>query len=123
MPEEKPNTPDEQHISTASHGEEPISLVEGEGEGRSTSVRAFGAAAARVAKASVYKRAMNLTGQGATRCRLFHSKIAVAALEGMEHQINQWLDNEEIEIKHVGHLVGTMQGKTPELNVIVLAWY
>jgi len=106
--------------------EEPISLVDVEevaGE-RSSSVRAIGAAAAGARPArKTYQRALNLTGQGATRCRVFHSKISVAALHIMEEQINDWLDGEQIEVKQVGHLVGTLTGKTAEENVIVLVWY
>lgn len=90
-------------------------------------VRVFGAAArggmgAGTAKSS-YKRPLNNTGQGATRCRLFHTRIAQAPLEHLESQINQWLDNDNIEIKSVGHVVGTFEGKNPEPNFIVMVWY
>jgi len=64
-----------------------------------------------------------VTGQGATRCRIFHSKIAAAPLENMEQAINEWLDSEKIEVKNVGHVIGTMEGKRPEPNVIVMVWY
>ncbi len=105
--------------------EEPIS-IEGEGEAApSSAVRAIGAAgrAAAAHSKSEFKRSLNLTGQGATRCRVFRTRIAGPALDFMENQINQWLDSEAIEIKHVGHIIGTMEGKTPEPNVIVMVWY
>ena len=70
-----------------------------------------------------FKRPLNADGSGATRCRLFHSKIAVASLEFMEHQINEWLDAEKIEIKHVSQIIGTMEGKRPEPNLMVIVWY
>jgi hypothetical protein len=54
---------------------------------------------------------------------VFRSRIAAAALDFMENQVNQWLDSEKIEIKHVGHVIGVMEGKTPEPNVIVMVWY
>ena len=70
-----------------------------------------------------FTRPLNVTGTGATRCRLFHSRIAVAPLEYLQGSINEWLNEEEVEVKHVGHVIGTMEGKTPEPNLIVLVWY
>jgi hypothetical protein len=102
--------------------EEPISLVEEVGTAGGTAVRALGAAAAAGKKAE-FKRPLNVTGQGATRCRIFHSKIAIASLENMEHTINEWLDSGKIEVKQVGHIIGTMEGKRPEPNLVVLVWY
>ena len=103
--------------------DEPISLVDAEEGAGSTSVRAFGAAAAERAKRAKLKRPLNVTGQGATRCRIFHSKIADVPLEHMENAINEWLDSEQIEIKHVGHIIGTLEGKRPEPNLFVIVWY
>jgi len=101
--------------------DEPISLVE-ETETIGASVRAIGSVLSAEKKAQ-FKRPLNLTGQGATRCRVFHSKIAMAPLENLEQTINEWLDSEKIEIKHVGHIIGTMEGKRPEPNLLVIVWY
>ena len=88
-------------------------------------LKAFGAVAA--ASGATHKenfnRPMNRDGTGATRCRVFHSKIADSSLLHMETAINEWADREGVEIKHVGHLVGTMTGKKAEDNVIILVWY
>jgi hypothetical protein len=70
-----------------------------------------------------FKRPVNINGQGATRCRLFHCKVAESPMEHMENQINDWLDSEQIEVKHVGHVVGMMEGKHTEQNVVVMVWY
>lgn len=70
-----------------------------------------------------FSRAMNHDGTGATRCRLFHSKIADAPLTVMETHINEWLDSEEIEVKSTDTCIGTMQGKSSEPNIIVMIWY
>jgi hypothetical protein len=70
-----------------------------------------------------FKRPLNLTGMGATRCRLFHSKIAVSSMEYMENQINHWIDSEEIEVKSVAQVVGVLEGKTAEPNLIITIWY
>jgi hypothetical protein len=70
-----------------------------------------------------FKRPLNLTGQGATRCKFYHSKIAAPSLEFMENQINQWLDSEKVEVKQVSQVIGIMEGKTPVPNLIVMIWY
>ena len=41
----------------------------------------------------------------------------------MEQQINEWIDGNQIEIKAVTQVVGVMEGKTPEPNVIITVWY
>ena len=103
--------------------DEPISLVESDGsESKIGVVRESSGAKAKVEKRQ-FKRPLNLTGQGATRCRIFHSRIAAAPLTYMEQQINDWLDGEKIEIKNVGHVIGIMEGKTPQPNVVVMVWY
>ena len=70
-----------------------------------------------------FKRQTVNTGDGAIRCRLFHCKVAESSMENLENQINIWLDEEDIEIKHVGHMVGTMEGKHAEPNLIVMVWF
>ena len=106
--------------------DEPISLADvAEAESGVSKIkigRTLGDAAKKAVKTE-YKRKLNLTGQGATRCRIFHSKIALAPLENMEKHINEWLDREEIEIKHVTDVVGVLEGKVAEPNLIVMVWY
>jgi len=111
---------------------EPLPL-EGEQEGvgsekasaqSSSKIHAFGShTVSAQAKQRQFKRALNMTGTGATRCKLFHSKLTVAALDHMIEQINDWLDENEVEVKFVGQVVGTMEGKALEPNIIVTVWY
>jgi len=126
MAEQKPqNLEEDEPISLESDSaeeEEAISLVDTE-EAEAGTLRAFGAAAGKKRKEVALKRPLNITGQGATRCRMFHSKIAAASLEFMEDQINQWLDSDKIEAKHVGHVIGVLEGKTAEPNLFVVVWY
>jgi hypothetical protein len=104
--------------------DEPISLVEENDSTSGSAVRAFGAASRKaMSRASQFKRTPRADGTGAVRCRIFHSRIAVAPLEYMENQINDWLDGEEIEVKHVGQVIGVMEGKTAEPNLLVMVWY
>ncbi len=70
-----------------------------------------------------FRRAMNLTGTGATRCRIFYAKIGPAPMEYMQKSINDWLDQEELEVKFVSQVVGVLEGKRAEPNLIVTIWY
>ena len=117
MPEEI-NIPDE---------EEPISLegdslTEG-GEAKPTAVKTFGTATNKLGPTKELTRKVNVTGAGATRCRVFYSKVSIAALVHMEQQINEWLDANHYEVKHVSQVIGIMEGKTQEANLIVTVWY
>jgi hypothetical protein len=107
---------------------EPIGLVDSEepAEGSKRGhIKAFGSAGAgpAVGEKAGFQRTPNVTGQGAIRCRIFHSKIAEGPLSYMQNQINEWIDGEDIEVKHVGHMVGDLEGKTKEPNVIIMIWY
>jgi len=88
-------------------------------------IQAFGSSAmARQASTTQFHRQPTLTGAGAVRCRLFNSKLSVSAMEHMVNTINEWLDANQIEVKQVGQVVGTMEGKTTqESNLIVTVWY
>jgi len=102
--------------------DEPLGLAGGaEGASEGMSLKAIGAAESVVA--THFTRPLNANGAGATRFRIFHSKISIAPLENLEHSINQWIDGSKIEVKHVGHLIGTMEGKRPEPNLLVMVWY
>lgn len=105
----------------------PISLVEDEEVGAGQQqVRAFGGAASKMGATHKddFQRDLNNTGTGATRCRIFHAKLAPTSLEFMEKQINDWVDADAtIDIKQVGHSIGVMTGKTSEPTLIVTIWY
>jgi len=104
--------------------EEPLALeAESQAAEGSTKIKAFGAFAAGAEQKQAFKRPLNLTGAGATRVRMFHSKIAQAPLDHMIETINEWLDGEQIEVKFIHQVMGTMEGKRPEPNVIVTVWY
>jgi hypothetical protein len=103
---------------------ESISLEQAEEVDRPSTVRTYGAGAVKGATHKAdFRRPPNLTGQGATRCRIFFTKIAPPAVEHLESQINDWLDSEEIEVKEVGHIIGNMVTKTVDPNLIVMVWY
>ena len=104
---------------------QPLPLGQGPGGGaaqQSSKIQAFGSGAVRRGQVQ-FQRPLNLTGFGATRCRVFNCKVTVAALDHMVGQINEWLDANQVEIKYVNQVVGTLEGKTPEPNIIVTVWY
>ncbi len=104
--------------------EEALPLVEGDGDdGGPSKIQTFGTAAGRVETKTEFNRPLNLTGAGATRCRMFHSKVTLTALDHMVSTINEWLDSEEVELKYISQVIGTMEGKKPEPNVIITVWY
>ena len=70
-------------------------------EDQSSTKRSYGTGLAQAMGRFQFKRPMNLKGTGATRCRVFHTKIAEAPLQVMENHINEWIDSEQIEVKQV----------------------
>ena len=110
--------------------EEPIDLVDLEidrATGTRTQIKAFGrgarAAARELRHEEALKRPLNVTGQGATRTRTFHTKLNDAALALMDQYINEWADSGGIEIKCVSSCIGVFEGKKPEPHVIVTICY
>jgi len=104
---------------------EPISLVDDaeHDEAASGISMVHQRSGLRKAQEVVLNRPLNLTNKGATRCRIFYCRIAVEAIENMQSRINEWIDNEELDVKHVGQELAVMEGKTPRPNLIVTVWY
>ena len=107
--------------------EEPLTLIDDDEVGTiAGGIKAFGGADSNMGKGHKddFKRTIHRSENGATRCRLFHSKLAATSLEFMESQINEWLDSDDdIDVKQVGHVIGDMTGKKTEPNLIVMVWY
>ena len=71
-----------------------------------------------------YHRPLNKTGQGATRVRIFHTKLADGPVRVLNQQVNDWLETHpEIEIKFANTTVGTWEGKHAEPNLILTLFY
>ena len=110
--------------------DEPIDLVDLEiddGTGPRTQIKAFGrgarASARELRHEDALKRPLNVTGQGATRTRTFHSKLNDAALALMDQDVNEWVDSAGVEIKNVSSCIGIFEGKKPEPHLIVTVCY
>ena len=71
-----------------------------------------------------FKRSLLPDIGGATRCRTFHCKLSEAAVEFMNSQINEWLDqNNKIVIKFSNSTIGSFEGKHTEPNLILTLFY
>jgi hypothetical protein len=124
MAEQHVNPADEEPLSLSSE-DEPLGLVDSPAPTamRPGGMKTFGGGVKASDQKVSLKRQTNADGTGATRCRVFNSKVTVAALQHMENQINEWMEGSTFEIKHVGHVIGTMEGKTAEQNMIVMVWF
>jgi len=117
-------SPDELPVAEPEEDKESaISLVEESDGSSQNTVKIMGARKILGPTKEAFTRTPNVPGTGAIRCRVFFSRIAAAPLAYMEQQINEWLDSNPIEVKHVTHVVGIMEGKNPEPNVIITVWY
>jgi len=71
-----------------------------------------------------YRRPVQSTGLGATRCRTFHCRISEGAVDFMNEQINEWIDGQsEVTIKFATSVIGMFEGKHTEPNLIVTVFY
>lgn len=73
---------------------------------------------------SRFKRKLDPSAAGAIRCRLFHAKLSEGALEFLNNQVNEWLDqNDQITIKFVNSTIGLFESKHTEPNLILAIFY
>jgi hypothetical protein len=74
-------------------------------------------------KRTEWKRKPNTDGKGATHVKSFHSRLNSEAIEIMDQQINQWLEEHpELEVKLVCNSIGEWQGKIKEPALLVQVW-
>lgn len=70
-----------------------------------------------------WKRKPNVDGTGATHVKSFHCRLNAEAMEILDQQINQWLEEHpELEVKMVTNTVGEWQGKIKEPALIIQVW-
>lgn len=73
---------------------------------------------------SRFTRKLDPSAPGAIRCRLFHAKLSEGALEFLNNQVNEWLDqNDQITIKFVNSTIGMFESKHTEPNLILAIFY
>lgn len=94
---------------------EPTSSVVG-----SNKIRTFDT---RKAHVDHWKRTPNVTGSGAIHVKTFVSKLRLDAIDHMDEQVNEWLDNHpEYEIKFVSQTIGKLVGKNTEDAMFLSVW-
>ncbi len=72
---------------------------------------------------SDWKRAPKQSPEGATRVKTFVAKLRLDALEYLDDQINEWLDEHpECDIKFATTSTGPLTGKMKEDAIIVNIW-
>jgi hypothetical protein len=99
----------------------PLPVAKGVGQvAAERKITAFGKEARHDEK---WQRTPNLTGQGASHVKTFHSKITEDALAYMDQTINEWLDaHPEYEVKFVSSTVGILSGKLKEPALLCQVW-
>jgi len=71
-----------------------------------------------------YKRSLDPNSVGASRCRTFHCRISQGAVDFLNDQINEWLDeNKDITVKFSNTVIGMFEGKHTEPNLILTVFY
>lgn len=71
-----------------------------------------------------FKRPLNPASAGATRCRVFHSKLNDGAIAFMTEQVNHWLDeNKDVTVKFSTSTIGVFEGKHADPNLILTVFY
>lgn len=70
-----------------------------------------------------WQRTPNITGQGAIHVKTFVTKLRLDAIEHMDTQVNEWLDNHpEYEVKFVTTTTGALFGKNKEEALFMNIW-
>lgn len=70
-----------------------------------------------------WQRKPNVTGKGAIHVKTFVAKLRYDAIEHLDEQVNQWLDNHpEYEVKFVTTTVGELRGKLLEPALFMNVW-
>lgn len=116
--------PLEEDVSSANVSHSPLNL----GGGSVTEVPKVAPAAkpeipkppAPVTKPSEQK----VSGERITSVKTFFAKLHVGAIEFLDEQITNWLKkNPQVVVKQTNTVVGELQGKKTEPNIIITIWY
>lgn len=72
----------------------------------------------------VFRRPLSPNAAAATRCKTFHCKLAIGALDHLDDQINEWVDsNPEVQIKFATTTVGVVEGKHNDPHYLITLFY
>ncbi|MBB6430685.1 hypothetical protein [Algisphaera agarilytica] len=103
----------------------PIDLDEGgltDDPNQKSMIQVFGENT-RKAHADHWNRTPNATGSGAIHVKTFVAKLRLDAIDNLDEQVNNWLDNHpEYEVKFVTTSVGKLVGKISEDAIFMNVW-
>jgi hypothetical protein len=70
-----------------------------------------------------WKRTPNITGAGAIHVKTFVTKLRLDAINHLDDQINEWLDDHpEYEVKFTTQTIGKLVGKNTEDAMFTSIW-
>jgi hypothetical protein len=70
-----------------------------------------------------WSRTPNATGQGAVHVRSFVAKLRMDAIENLDRQVNEWLEQHpQYEVKFVTASIGELSGKITEPAMFLTVW-
>lgn len=99
---------------------EAIDLADSDEEHTPREIKMFGP---RTRQERKWTRTPNATGTGATHVKTFVAKLRLDAIEHLDAQINEWLDQHpEFEVKFVSTAVGELKGKITESAMFLTVW-
>lgn len=102
---------------------EPIEFEEGDeddDDDHTNQIRSFGAAKREMSR---WKHQPVSTGKGARHVRTFVAKLRLDAIDHLDEQINEWLDEHpDFDVKFVTTSVGMLVGKNTEEALFVSVW-
>jgi len=96
---------------------------------RPTAIRSFGGGPGGMGEGTAIsekdlRRSLLKDIPNATRARVFHCKLADAAMTYMCAQINEWADSrDDIQIKFATSCIGVVEGKHADAHLIVTVFY
>ena len=96
--------------------------LEGSSIMTSTKIRTFGSKGLKDDPSQKWKRKPNVTGKGAVHVKTFVTKLRLDAIDHLDDQINEWLDDHGYEAKFVTSTVGKLVGKISEDALFVNVW-
>ena len=113
--------PDDQDSSSDPEGLAALDLMEsGDDDDGENKIQSFDQRSAYQEK---WKRPVTKSGQGASHVRTFVCKLRLDAIEHLDEQVNEWLDEHpEYEVKFVSTATGILTGKLKEEAIFMNVW-
>jgi hypothetical protein len=99
-----------------------LSLIDDVPHATVNKIQAFGVK--EMATDREFKRAANLTGNGAVHVKTFHGHLSDDGTRRLDDKINDWLEaHPNVEVKFATTTIGIWDGKTKDQAMIINVWY